>query len=849
MLATALALVVVCLEISTALSPGVGVVTVFYYSSWDPAYIHYDDGSGWTVVPGVTMEPSTNETYPQPFWWEKNLPANKLTFVFNNGAGTWDNNGGNNYIVSSPGIYTVLNGVLTTVSVYPAGCASNCNNHGTCSSSYTCTCDSGWYGEYCSCGGSSPCNGHGSCATDGSCVCTSPWGTCSDSDMCDTDLSSDTSNCGACGKECVVKQGIANATCQDYVCTLACESGYLLCDDGEDCQYGDSCSLPPLDGCEIFTDNQCAGDETETDTSYANHMWFTPHPGDADYRSSFQDYWRMTAYPRVTYNAARTQATVQIITNHVDSTVTYTYSFDGVMQSSNTKVYSTPNDQGPVAVIVYASDGAKLHVQDVDFVWDAPTVSRTDGDFRGGQKGAIVEMFGWPDAEIQAECEAIAKMGWAGIKVYPHQEQIMSLQPYDNVMNPWYFMYQPVSYRFEGRMGTTEDLRNMIYTCRKYGLRVYADAVINHMVGSGNDANPNHRSNDNGCNYFPNKNSSAADVSPFYSQGYSYTYNTHTDQNPLQEFPAVPYGPLDFHCERPLNSWTDPLELNAGWLDGLVDLNTEHEYVQQRIADFLTSLLSIGFSGFRVDAAKHISPDDLVGIFSKLKVNMGGSLPSDFVTWLEIILGGEANMLMCNEYSGYNYGKYFEDALYAAGFTSTEVFQIKIWNSGYPKEPEVDCNVISRTRNAVQNDDADQQNPDSTSRDMGDYGTILILAKDIPKHRGFEEQLFSAPRGANDNDNDYPIRLLLSSYYWYNNNGYGIPDGQSLCTSCRYTCSGCQDTPAYTAHSDSSCGYDTPDYTRTHRDKSVILAMRKWMHMSTDLSNTDMGLPSNCVAY
>jgi alpha-amylase len=58
--------------------------------------------------------------------------------------------------------------------------------------------------------------------------------------------------------------------------------------------------------------------------------------------------------------------------------------------------------------------------------------------------------------------------------------------------------------------------------------------------------------------------------------------------------------------ERPLNSWTDPLDLNAGWLNGLVDLNTEVPYVQQRIADFWTSLLGIGFSGFRVDAAKHM---------------------------------------------------------------------------------------------------------------------------------------------------------------------------------------------------------------------------------------------------
>ena len=42
-------------------------------------------------------------------------------------------------------------------------------------------------------------------------------------------------------------------------------------------------------------------------------------------------------------------------------------------------------------------------------------------------------------------------------------------------------------------------------------------------------------------------------------------------------------------------------------------------------------------------------------------------MPADWVTYLEVLLGGEADMLMCNTGSGYNYGKYFEDALYAAG--------------------------------------------------------------------------------------------------------------------------------------------------------------------------------------
>ena len=123
-------------------------------------------------------------------------------------------------------------------------------------------------------------------------------------------------------------------------------------------------------------------------------------------------------------------------------------------------------------------------------------------------------------------------------------------------------------------------------------------------------------------------------------------------QPPSQEFPAAHLGPTDFHCERSLNSWTDPLALNAGWLDGLVDLNTEKDSVQHRIADYFTDLISIGFSGFRIDAAKHMSPDDLVGILTKFRENMGGALPDDFITWLEVLLGGESDMLMCDVDSG-----------------------------------------------------------------------------------------------------------------------------------------------------------------------------------------------------
>lgn len=67
--------------------------------------------------------------------------------------------------------------------------------------------------------------------------------------------------------------------------------------------------------------------------------------------------------------------------------------------------------------------------------------------------------------------------------------------------------------------------------------------------------------------------------------------------------------------------------MNYGWLVNLGDLNTEKDYVRQRIADYITELLSLGISGVRIDAAKHISPENLAAIFKKLADNMGGSLP------------------------------------------------------------------------------------------------------------------------------------------------------------------------------------------------------------------------------
>jgi alpha-amylase len=189
-----------------------------------------------------------------------------------------------------------------------------------------------------------------------------------------------------------------------------------------------------------------------------------------------------------------------------------------------------------------------------------------------------------------------------------------------------------------------------------------------------------------------------------------------------------------------------------------------------------------------------------------------------------------------------NYGIYLENALYSAGWSAADVQKVKIWNSGYPKEPEKGYCTISPVRNAIQNDDHDQQTSGSSSRDMGSEGCVLVKGCAVNDHRNFETKLFSSPNGnQGDNDNNYPIRLVLSSYYWQNGS-YGVPDSLSECSKCVSQCSSCHSTSPWSAYDGKSCGYDET-YTRPHRDLSVVNAMRSWMKLPS-VSSGDLGL--NC---
>ncbi len=99
---------------STALSVTTSAgnsVTVYYKKGFATPYIHYRPAGGtWTTAPGVAMPNAEMAGHAKS---TINLgSATQLECVFNNGSGTWDNNGGLNYFIPA-GTHTFNAGSIT----------------------------------------------------------------------------------------------------------------------------------------------------------------------------------------------------------------------------------------------------------------------------------------------------------------------------------------------------------------------------------------------------------------------------------------------------------------------------------------------------------------------------------------------------------------------------------------------------------------------------------------------------------------------------------------------------------------------------------------------------------------
>ena len=192
----------------------------------------------------------------------------------------------------------------------------------------------------------------------------------------------------------------------------------------------------------------------------------------------------------------------------------------------------------------------------------------------------VVNLFQWNWRSVAAECPRLAAKGYAGVQVSPATEHVQVFG------NPWWVDYQPVSYQLQSRRGDRAAYAAMIQACHAVGVRIYADAVINHMAGS-----------DGG-------------------RGWAGTNWTHYD------YPGL-YQSHDFHhCgltgDDDIRDYQSREQVQRCELSNLADLATDTEYVQGRIAAYLEDLVSLGVDGLRVDAVKHIPAADLAAILGRL---------------------------------------------------------------------------------------------------------------------------------------------------------------------------------------------------------------------------------------
>ncbi|MFJ8331048.1 alpha-amylase family protein [Streptomyces sp. NPDC094437] len=217
-----------------------------------------------------------------------------------------------------------------------------------------------------------------------------------------------------------------------------------------------------------------------------------------------------------------------------------------------------------------------------------------------GTKDVTAVLFEWNFASVAKECTStLGPAGYGYVQVSPPAEHIQGAQ--------WWTSYQPVSYRIAGRLGDRAAFQAMVNTCHAAGVKVVADAVINHMsAGSGTGTG-----------------------------GSSYS---------KYDYPGL-YSYADFDdCTAQVSNYQDRWNVQHCELVGLADLDTGEEYVRSAVAGYLNDLLSLGVDGFRIDAAKHIDTADLAAIKSRL------SNPS--VYWKQEVIYGAGEAVQPTEYTG-----------------------------------------------------------------------------------------------------------------------------------------------------------------------------------------------------
>lgn len=220
--------------------------------------------------------------------------------------------------------------------------------------------------------------------------------------------------------------------------------------------------------------------------------------------------------------------------------------------------------------------------------------------------GVFVHLFEWKWTDIQQECPYLASKGYTAVQVSPPQEHILGSE--------WWTRYQPVSYNLNSRSGNLAEFQAMVNACNAVGVRIYADAVVNHMTGPTSTTTT--YTGWGGTDY----------------RKYQYPYPDETL-----------YGPAGFHAgtgacptaSGQIDDYTNRTQVQNCELLGLADLNTGSVAVQTTIRNYMNGLLGMGVAGFRIDATKHMLASDIEGFLAGLNNTNWGARPYIFTEVIE----------------------------------------------------------------------------------------------------------------------------------------------------------------------------------------------------------------------
>ncbi len=208
------------------------------------------------------------------------------------------------------------------------------------------------------------------------------------------------------------------------------------------------------------------------------------------------------------------------------------------------------------------------------------------------QADVILHAFNWQYDEVANKASEIAALGYKKVLVSP---------AYKSTGDQWWARYQPQDYRvIDNPLGDTQDFAQMVQALNAQGVETYADIVFNHM------ANEAYKRSD--LNY------PGTDILNQYAANMAY----YSGITLFGDVSNGLFGGGDFHGTNDPNgpqcisNYSDVGDVQYNRLcgappdPGLPDLDASN-WVTEQQKSYLSALKQLGVTGFRVDAAKHMT--------------------------------------------------------------------------------------------------------------------------------------------------------------------------------------------------------------------------------------------------